>query len=131
VQKNIVALDQEMSNILEIYGHTPYLQGVYEPYEPEAEKAEIQDITPDTYNSIISAEDVLPQGGELVPVIVTLLKRDPAGNPIMVWLTPIHCWILMFMRLHILMDIQIHMQHILSLRTFPPRLIQRDNYINY
>jgi hypothetical protein len=62
--------------------NAPFLQDVYEAYEAEAEKPEIDDITPETYDSLISAEVISPQGDVLVPAIVTSRKRDSNGNPI-------------------------------------------------
>jgi hypothetical protein len=58
------------------------LQDIYEPFEPEADKPEIADYTPETYDALISAEVLLPHEDILVPAIVTGRKRDQQGNPI-------------------------------------------------
>ncbi len=62
--------------------NAPFLQDVYEAYVPEAEQPEINDITPETYDSLITAEIILPQGDTLVPAVVTSRKQDSNGNPI-------------------------------------------------
>jgi len=88
VQNHITNLEQQItSNIPSItlpskHPNAPFLQDVYEAYEAEAEKPEIDDITPETYDSLISAEVISPQGDVLVPAIVTSRKRDSNGNPI-------------------------------------------------
>ncbi len=88
VQNHITNLEQQIASNVPIttlsskHPNAPFLQDVYEAYEPEAEQPEINDITPETYDSLISAEVILPQGDTLVPAVVTSRKRDPNGNPI-------------------------------------------------
>jgi hypothetical protein len=55
---------------------------VYEPYKPEAEKPEIADFTPESYDAMISAELLLPKEGVLIPAKVIGRKHDAQGNPI-------------------------------------------------
>jgi hypothetical protein len=71
-----------VTTLLSKHPNAPFLQDVYEAYEPKAEQPEINDITPETYDSLISAEIILPQGDTLVPAVVTSRKRDSNGNPI-------------------------------------------------
>jgi hypothetical protein len=59
-----------------------FLQDVYEPYEPEAEKPEVSEYTPEMYDALIMAEVLLPKYDVLVPATVIGHKRDAAGNPI-------------------------------------------------
>jgi len=86
VQKNIVSLDQQiMAKVPQTTVKLPIeqtLQDIYDPYEPEAEKPEILDITPETYDSLISAEVILPQGDTLIPAVVKSRKRNASGQPI-------------------------------------------------
>jgi hypothetical protein len=58
------------------------LLDVYEPYEAEAEKPEVDDFMAESYNAMISAEILLPKGDVLLPAIVTGCKHDAQGNPI-------------------------------------------------
>jgi hypothetical protein len=58
------------------------LRDIYEPIEPEAEKPEIDDYTPETYDAMISADLLLPKGDVLVPAKVIARKHDVQGNPI-------------------------------------------------
>ncbi len=61
---------------------TMFLQDVYEPYEPETEKPEVSEYTPEMYDALITAEVLLPKDDVLVPATVIGHKRDAAGNPI-------------------------------------------------
>jgi hypothetical protein len=95
VQNAIATLDQNImsaipemplatasKNIPQNILYNEALQDVYEPFEPEMEKPEIADYTPDAYDALISAEVLLPQEDILVPAIVTGRKHDKDGNPI-------------------------------------------------
>jgi len=88
VQKHIANLEHHITSSIPTIAlsskhlNAPFLQDVYEAYEPEAEKPEIDTITPEVYDSLISAEVILPQGDILVPATVTSRKRDSNGNPI-------------------------------------------------
>ncbi len=55
---------------------------VFEPVEPEACKPEIEDYTPEAYDTLISAELMMPKGDILLPAKVVGRKRDENGNPI-------------------------------------------------
>jgi hypothetical protein len=55
---------------------------VYEPMEPEADRPERDDFTPEAYDTLITAEVLLPKGDILLPGIVVGRKRDEAGNPV-------------------------------------------------
>jgi hypothetical protein len=53
-----------------------------EPMEPEAEKPEADAFTPEMYDTLISAEVLLPKGDILVPAKVTGRKRNENGDPV-------------------------------------------------
>jgi hypothetical protein len=55
---------------------------IYTPMEPEADKPEADAFTPEMYDTLISAEVLLPKGDILIPAKVMGRKRDAAGNPI-------------------------------------------------
>ncbi len=55
---------------------------VYEPWEPEADKPEADDFTPETYDATVSAELFLPKENVLLPAKVIGWKHDAKGNPI-------------------------------------------------
>lgn len=54
----------------------------YYPFEPEAEREEADSFTPDMYDTLLSAELLLPKGNVLVPAKVISRKQDNSGNPI-------------------------------------------------
>jgi hypothetical protein len=58
-------VDVKQTNILQ-----EVLFDVYEPYEPDAEKPEVDDYTPETYDAMISAKVIIPKGDILVPAKV-------------------------------------------------------------
>jgi hypothetical protein len=76
IESHIVVADGK------IISETPGLQYMYEPNEPEAEKPEVADFTPEMYDALISAEVVLPKGDALVSAKVICRKRDSDANPI-------------------------------------------------
>lgn len=89
--QQIKELDQQIeSSIIESKHEPPLiesqnqaLQDVYEPYEPDAEKPEVANFTPNNlYDALISAEVILPKGDILAPATVTRRKRDVDGNPV-------------------------------------------------
>jgi hypothetical protein len=53
-----------------------------EPYEPEAAMPEADEYTPETFDKYISAEVMLPVGGDLKRAKVTARKQDDNGNPV-------------------------------------------------
>jgi hypothetical protein len=53
-----------------------------EPMEPEAERPEADAFTPEMYDTLISAEVLLPKGDILVPAKVTGRKRNENGDPV-------------------------------------------------
>ncbi|MFN9979156.1 MAG: hypothetical protein ACK53Y_04545, partial [bacterium] len=67
LDQNIMSAIPEMplatasKNIPQNILYNEALQDVYEPFEPEMEKPEIADFTPDAYDALISAEVLLPQ----------------------------------------------------------------------
>ncbi len=86
VQRSIQQLnDQIESKIIDIRQPNilqETIMDVYEPYEPEAEKPETADFTPESYDTLISAKLLLPKGDVLVPAQVIGHKHDSQGNPI-------------------------------------------------
>jgi hypothetical protein len=52
------------------------------PADPEAEKPEADDYTPDSFDNYLTAEVLLPRGGELKRGTVTSRKRDINDRPI-------------------------------------------------
>ncbi len=50
------------------------LMDVYDPYEPEAVKPEVDNFTPDAYDAMISAELFIPKEDVLIPA--TVIGRD-------------------------------------------------------
>ena len=52
------------------------------PMEPEAERPEADAFTPEMYDTLISAEVLLPKGDILVPAKVTGRKRNENGDPV-------------------------------------------------
>jgi hypothetical protein len=57
--------------------YVPYL-----PVEPEAEKPDAEDYTPQEFDSLISAKVLLPKGNVLLPATVIGRKRDHTGQPL-------------------------------------------------
>jgi hypothetical protein len=55
---------------------------VFSPMEPDADKPEIEDFTPEMYDNLINAEVLLSKGDVLLPGRVVGRKRDASGNPI-------------------------------------------------
>ena len=55
---------------------------VTEPMEPDASKDEADDYTPESYDHYLTAEVLLPHGGEAKKATVTSRKRDTDGKPI-------------------------------------------------
>ena len=53
-----------------------------EPFEPEATKAEADDTTPEAYDEYLTAEVMMPHGGDMLKAIVKGRKRDSDGLPI-------------------------------------------------
>ena len=54
----------------------------FDPMEPEAERPEADDFTPEALDNLINAEVILPKGDILIPARVIGRKRDESGNPI-------------------------------------------------
>ncbi len=86
VQRAIKELDHHIETKIVDTKQPDLLQGplwdVYEPYEPEADKPEVDDYTPQSYDAMIAADLLLPQGDVLVPARVIARKHDAQGNPI-------------------------------------------------
>ncbi len=59
-------------------GEENYLE--YEPIEPEATQQDIDEVTPEVLDSLISAEVLLLKGDVLLPAKVIARKRDAEGN---------------------------------------------------
>jgi hypothetical protein len=49
---------------------------VYEPVEEEATQPELDEVTPEALDSLISAEVLLPKGDILIPAKVISRKQD-------------------------------------------------------
>ncbi len=54
----------------------------YIPLEPDAERMEADDYTPEECDNLIAAEVLLPKGDILVPATVVGRKRDHSGQPV-------------------------------------------------
>ena len=53
---------------------------VYEPQEPEATQQEVDEVTPEVFDNLISAKVLLPKGDVLLPARLISRKRDGEGN---------------------------------------------------
>jgi hypothetical protein len=65
--------------LLDVYDdeYQPYI-----PIEPEAEKRDADENTPEECDRLIAAEVLLPRGDILLPATVVSHKQDAMGNPI-------------------------------------------------
>ena len=55
---------------------------IYDPVEPDAQKPESGNYTPESYDALITAELLLPKGDILLPAKVVGRKKDRNGNPV-------------------------------------------------
>jgi hypothetical protein len=71
-----------------LFPHVPddvFLQDMedeLEPAEPDATMPDADDYTPEAYDEYLTAEVLLPNGGEVTRAKVTGCKRDAEGNPV-------------------------------------------------
>jgi hypothetical protein len=88
IKDAILALDQSIKDRIAV-DSDPFIPPdldevedylVYEPAEPEAVQEEVDAVTPETLDNLISAEVLLPKGDILLPAHVIGRKRDPDGN---------------------------------------------------
>ncbi len=54
---------------------------IYEPYEPEAEKPEVDDFTPESYDAMISAKLLIPKRGRLSSCPCCRSQAQCSGKP--------------------------------------------------
>jgi hypothetical protein len=84
VQKAIKHLDHQIKNKIVDFKQPGILQeplmDMCDPYEPEADKPEIDDFTPETYDAMISAELFIPKENVLIPAKIIGRKHDDQGN---------------------------------------------------
>ncbi len=60
------SIASKIPDITQTDGEPTILQDVYETYEPEAEKPEVSDYTPEMYDALIMAEVLLPKDDVLI-----------------------------------------------------------------
>jgi hypothetical protein len=78
-------IDGQLANV--ISGPTDdlfegYADEDFHPLEKAAEKAEADDYTPESLDEYLTAEVLLPTGGELLRGVVKARKHDADGNPV-------------------------------------------------
>jgi hypothetical protein len=78
-------IDGQLANV--ISGPTDdlfegYANEDFHPLEEAAEKAEADDYTPESLDEYLTAEVLLPTGGELLHGVVKAQKHDADGNPV-------------------------------------------------
>ena len=67
---------------VELQDEDDELNSHFDPMEPDADRPEADEFTPEALDNLISAEVILPQGDVLVHARVIGRKRDELGNPI-------------------------------------------------
>jgi hypothetical protein len=88
IQQSILELDQSIRDRLPVESDPPNPQEleeedgylVYEPGENEATQPELDEVTPEALDSLISTEVLLPKGDILIPAKVISRERDGEGN---------------------------------------------------
>jgi hypothetical protein len=90
VKQGVLALEQAIRDRISVDSDPPILQEllsdedddylVHETFEPEAVQQDIDIVTPEALDNLISAEVLLPKGDVLISARVIGCKRDPEGN---------------------------------------------------
>ena len=79
-------LDPELAHQFPTEEETDYLfddeDDCVEPVDPEAAMPEADDFTPEAFDNFLTAQVLLPQGGEQVRAVVKSRKKDRDGNPV-------------------------------------------------